>query len=257
VNAASLFLLLLLFSCGTVFKKAPRQGKTVFSYSDVSGQYGLVREVKLLKNKLITRSQITASVGNSSKILEKTITVSQLGSIKENTKRLVTLRPQASEFTVWLEGKRFFSKMQLNPETKKMDITLENPELKTGSVQSVPFPKGRYFCFYSQVPDCLYHNSYLTRAQDTPNHPFEFYIVWDNYPYIQDQLSNVGKNLFAPATIKFEGFYKNLLRYVLEVEGQIILYHFTKSYDLVKMSWIAQGITVLPPGEEASSFGDE
>ena len=74
--------------------------------------------------------------------------------------------------------------------------------------------------------------------------------MWDSYPYIQDQLTRVGKSLFAPASVKFDGVIKNHFRYIVEIEGQVLLYQFTKSFDLVKVAWISQGITIAPPGEE-------
>ncbi len=63
-------------------------------------------------------------------------------------------------------------------------------------------------------------------------------------------MAKVGKNLFAPASVKFDGENNGLFRYIVEVEGQEVLYEFTKSYDLVKVVWISQGITIAPPGQE-------
>jgi len=47
---------------------------------------------------------------------------------------------------------------------------------------------------------------------------------------------------------------KRILRFVVEVDGQSILYHFSKSFDLVRMFWIAQGISVIPPGEDSTDI---
>jgi hypothetical protein len=60
----------------------------------------------------------------------------------------------------------------------------------------------------------------------------------------------VGRNLFSQASIHFDKMEKDLLRYEVEIDGQLVLYYFSKEYDLVKIVWIAQGLTVLPPGEE-------
>lgn len=232
-------------------KGKPREGKIVYNYNDVAGKFGFVREHKLLKNKLISRTQIT----NSGKVLEKSILVSELGSVKQSKKRLVTLRPKASEFTVWFEGKKYFSKTKLNIKDKSLTVQYDSPETGVRS-ESVPFPKSRFFCYYSQIPECLYHNTLLTQAYDSKA-AFDFYFIWESYPFNQEQFSHLGKNLFSKATLKYEGIDKNLLRFIVEVEGQIILYHFSKSFDLVKISWIAQGITVLPSGEDISSLDEE
>lgn len=251
----TLLTLFALVSCGSLSTGKPQEGKVSYSYNDVSGRFDLVREHKLIKKKLLSRVQIVSSASGVSKVLEKSIVVSQLGSVKLNKKRLMVLRPSASEFTVWLEGKKYFSKTKLNTKTKSLDVQFESPE--TGLKQeSKRFPNSKNFCYYSQIPECLYHNSLLPQALDTDK-KLEFYIVWESYPFTQDQFSHVGKNLFSKASIRFERTEKKLLRFIVEVEGQMILYHFSKSFDLVKVSWIAQGITVLPAGEELTSLDEE
>lgn len=231
-------------------KGKPREGKTLFTLTDVEGSYRLQREFKEIKQKLVTRHQVLNKESSSSRVLEKSILVSKIGSIKGKKARLVTLRPEAADFAVWLEGKKYESKMRINPATKSMRVTLDSPETKWQGTSEVKFPKGKYFCFFNQLPECLYHNYLLIQASEKKKQRFDFFIVWDGYPYIQDQLNQVGRNLFSPATLKFDGVIKNHFRYIVEVEGQIILYQLTKSFDLVKISWIAQGITVVPPGEE-------
>ncbi len=243
--------LFILASCGSVLSGKPREGRTLYSYNDIAGKFGLVREHRLLKNKLISRTQIT----NSGKVLEKSVLASETGSVKQNNKRIMVLRPVASEFSVWLEGKKYFSKTKLNAKNKSLNIQYDSPETGVKS-ENVSFPKGRYFCYYSQIPDCLYHNTLLTQAYNSKA-VSEFFVIWESFPFTQEQFSHIGKNLFSKASIKYEGLDKNLLRFIVEVEGQIILYHFSKSFDLVKISWIAQGITVLPAGEDISSLDDE
>jgi len=243
--------LLFLTSCSSLIAKgSPKEIKLSYSYIDGSGKLVLNREHKLLKNKLISRTQIAANQGSSLKPLEKSIMVSQIGTIQENNKRVMVMRPLASEFTVWLEGKRYDSKMHLDSRTKSMIVELNSPEEKWKGKSSIPVPKGKQFCFFSQIPDCLYHNLFLTKALERKGESFPFHVVWDGYPYIQDQFSGVGSKLFSTATVKFDGDQNKSLNYLVEVDGQSILYHFSKSFDLVRMFWIAQGISVIPPNEE-------
>jgi hypothetical protein len=239
-------------SCGSTqvdFK--PHAGKAVFSYVDESGTFNYVRESKIIKQKLVSRTQLVDRKGSGSRLLEKTVMVSQIGSIKtKGSKRLLTVRPSASEYSVWLEGKKYISRMQIQPSSKSMKVTLESPEPKWQGTTQVPFPKARYFCFYNQIPECLYNNYLLVSASKNETQRFDFYVIWESYPYVQDLLTKVGRNLFAPASVKFDGEIKGLFRYIVEVEGQAILYQFTKNYDLVKVAWISQGITIAPPGQE-------
>jgi hypothetical protein len=244
--------LLLFISACSSYKDEPRQGKTTYSYTDVSGTFKLSRESKTVKNKIVTRNQILSSRGSTNRVLEKSVLVSQVGSIKTKQTRLLTVRPMASEFTVWLEGKKYTSRMKLLSQKKSMQLSLDGPEARWQGTSEIKFPPGKYFCFFNQIPECLYHNYLLVKANQQINRKLDFYVIWDGYPFIQDQLTGVGQRLFAPAGLKFEGEFQGYFRYIIEVEGQMILYQFTKSFDLVKISWIAQGMTIVPPGEEVA-----
>ncbi len=131
-----------------------------------------------------------------------------------------------------------------------MEISLDGPDLKSKGDREVKLPKGKYFCFYNQISECLYHNNILQRANQKRSDKIDFYVIWDSYPFVQEQYAGVGQQLFTPASLKFDGEIKNLFRYILELEGQAILFQFSKSLDLVKVAWVSQGITVSPPGEE-------
>ena len=75
--------LLLISSCASsTFQGSPREGRTTFAYVDESGSFKLVRESKTIQKKIVTRSQIIDSKGSASRVLEKSIVVSQVGSIK-------------------------------------------------------------------------------------------------------------------------------------------------------------------------------
>jgi hypothetical protein len=221
-----------------------------YSYVDAGGSYSYLRDLKIADKKIITRNQILDPKGSGSQLLEKSIMVSKVGSIKTPKARLLTVRPEASEYVVWLEGKRYVSKMQLNPSKKNLSIELESPESRWQGRTEEVFPKGKYFCFFGQIPECLYHNFLLKNALTQENQRLDFYVIWESYPFVQDMLTRVGKKLFAPATVKFDGEINGLFRYIVEIEGQVVLYQFTKSFELVKVAWISQGITIAPPGQE-------
>lgn len=251
-----LCLLFLLCSCAVFKSKGPKDGKRVFSYQDVTGSYRMQREIKTIKNKIVARNQLMLASGNA-KVVEKSVTVAEIGSIQDGKKRVMVVRPTASEFIVWLEGKRYQSRMKLVPEKKSIRVTLESPEKQWQGTSDILVPKGRFFCFYSQLAECLYHNRLLESAQEDRKQEYGFYIVWDNYPYLQEQLSGVGTNVFSAATVKFDGEIKKRFRYIIEVEGQVLLYHFSTSFALEKIAWISQGITMVPPGEEENDIDNQ
>ncbi len=247
----SIWLLILFVGCSShFFQGEPRLGKSTYSYVDESGSFNLIRESKLLDKKLVTRNQMVQKTGAGAKILEKSVLLSRLGSIKLKNSRLLTVRPEASEYTVWIEGKKYFSKMNINPSQKSMTLTLDSPEPNWKGTSDISFPKGKYFCFFNQIPECLYHNYLLSNSKNADNKKMDFFVIWDNYPFISDLLTAVGRKLFAPATVKFDGEINHLFRYIVEIENQVILYQFSRSFDLVKVAWISQGITIAPPGQE-------
>jgi hypothetical protein len=135
-----------------------------------------------------------------------------------------------------------------------MLVELNSPEEKWKGKTSVAIPKGRLFCFFSQIPDCLFLSQLLSKSLKAKSELLNFNVVWDGFPYIQDQYASVGSKLFSAATVKYDGEDKKNLRFVVEVDGQSILYHFSKSFDLVRMFWIAQGISVIPPGEDSNDI---
>jgi hypothetical protein len=241
----------LFVSCSSyIFKGKPREGKTAYAYIDEGGAFGLIREAKTVDKKIVSRIQILDRKGAGNRLLEKSVMASQIGSIRSNRVRLLTVRPLASEYTVWLEGKKYISRTKLNQVKKSLTLTLESPETRWNGTEDIPFPKGKYFCFYNQIPECLYHNSLLTISRENEAQEFNFYVVWDSFPYVQEMYTNVAKNLFTPATLKFDGEINGVFRYIVELEGQSIFYQFSKSFDLIKIAWVTQGITVAPPGQE-------
>ncbi len=243
-------LIFLLFSCSSTSLVAPKNYKKSFSYHDVSGKFYLEREGKFLKNTLVTRSKLFSLKNH--KTLEKSIVVSRLGTTGDQGSRVVALMPLASDFEVWLEGKKYSSKLRIDTKSKKMNLTTEGlaSSEKWYGKTAISFPRSKYFCFYNQIPDCLYQLGFLQKSRLRNDQHLSFFVVWDSFPYVQNQLSNVGRNLFSQASIHFDKMEKDLLRYEVEIDGQLVLYYFSKEYDLVKIAWIAQGLTVLPPGEE-------
>jgi hypothetical protein len=246
-----LILFLSLCSCaGLVPQASPKQEKRIFGYHDVSGKWALSREHKIIKKKLVSRVVIAQNLGTTGKHLEKSVVVSQVGTIQGKRGRIPTVRPFAVEYSVWLEGKEYKSQMKLDPAKKSMTVDLDSPEARWKGRSSIRFPKGDQFCFFSQLAECLHFNQLLYRAQAQAEKPIPFLIVWDSFPYVKELYSGVGGTLFASAAISFAKESQGVLHFEVEVDGQTLLYQFSKSHELVRMFWISQGISILPPGEE-------
>jgi hypothetical protein len=227
-----------------------KEDHSTYNYLDSSGTYKLVRESKKVSQKIVTRQQMMDDKKGGGKLIEKSIIVSRIGSIKNKSSRLLILRPEASEYTVWLEGKKYSSRLELNPRGKTMKLMMESPEKRWQGTSEVTFPKGKYFCFFNQLPECLRLNFLLSRALEQKSQRFHFYLIWDSYPYVQEIFNQVGTKLFTPASVKYDGTINGLLRFVVELDGQVVVYQLNRSFHFIKMAWISQGVTIAPPGEE-------
>jgi hypothetical protein len=225
-----------------------RNNAKTYSYRDVSGQFEYAREVKLEKAKLASRVQVMASGEQKDKLLEKTFAISSIGSVKTNRGRALAIRPEISQHTVWLEGKRYFSQMKMNLKKRKLEVIMESPESKWNGTKELTLPKGRIFCFYSQLPECLVASGLLVRNQNSRN-PVYFYLIWDSWPYHQEHFTGLTASAFVKASVSLERKEKNVLRHVVEVNGQIMNLHFSNDGSFIRMFWTTQGLSIIPPGE--------
>ncbi len=128
---------------------------------------------------------------------------------------------------------------------------MDSPEAKWRGVQKIKFPKGAQFCYFSQLAECLAHTGLIGKMVARPHEKFPITVIWDSYPYLLDQLQNIQNIVFARAEVYLDEVEKSVYRIGLDVSGQSIFYHFSKSWELVKMSWVVQGITLMSPSEAA------
>lgn len=243
------FLLLFIVSCSsTGSNKIPQDGLRHFNYHDVSGDFKISREKKTINKKVVNRSIISARDGL--KIFEKSITVSQPGTIKSRNGRTKTFRPMASDYEVWLDGKLHKSSLRIDVKNKSMKAVIMEPGKKK-RFESIAFPRHEQFCFFNQIPECLAYNGVLATVINAKK-VREFFVVWDSWPYQTEMLSSIKRDLFIGAQARYEGKDKDGHRIAIDIGGQLILYHFSESLELVKMAWVAQGITLLPIGQSIS-----
>ncbi len=230
-----------LISCSSS-QRTNFSGTSLFSYKDPSGEYLLKRDVLDKPSKIQVRQQLLTPVRSSRKPLEKSITISQIGSIKSKKGNRLSVRPYISQFSIWFEKKKYFSQFKLNKQDKTLDLIMKSPEAKWNKTISEKFPPGTVFCWFSQIPECVRRAGFLSRQKYSAN---EFVVVWDSYPYYTEQYQNVPSNIFSPAVIKYDGSKGGNLKFNVEVNQQLLIYHFSSSYEFEKMFWISQGITII------------
>jgi hypothetical protein len=245
-------LFLLLVSCASPpqsnLKKVRSNNGQVFAYRDVSGEFEIAREVKVAKQQLAGRTRIFSMGNEGERLLEKTFTISNVGSVKTRTGRSVAVRPELSQHTVWLEGKQYFSQLKLNSKRKTLEVLMQSPEKKWNGKKEIKVPKGQIFCFYSQLPECLVASRLTEKANSTGTR-VRFIIVWDSYPYHQEHFSGLKDSPFSMASLGRE----TANSYLVEFNGQSISIHFSKDGMFARLLWTSQGISILPPAEMQDS----
>jgi hypothetical protein len=226
---------------------------TTFTYQDVGGEFEQNREIRFEKKRLATRTQIMSPTNSGERMLEKTFAVSSYGSVKTKQGRVPAMRPLLSQHTVWLEGKKYFSQLKLDPVTKRMRVIMQSPETKWTGSKDIRVPKGTVFCFFSQLPECLAISGLLNEVKTKRRPRATFHLVWDSYPYHQEHFSGLPATAFSVARLTLEKAEALRTRFDVEVEGQTLSLHFSKSGEFARMFWTTQGISLLPPGEAAKT----
>lgn len=213
-------------------------GTTSFILNDQNGSYILKREVRTTKNLLITRTKIY-NPNTSSEPLETSVTVSKAGKLKK--KGEIALLPHESQFKVWLEKQKFTSRLKTDSAQRKFVVQTKSPEKSFNGVKEFNIPKARYFCFFSQLPDCLAYQNLLLKARSGK---IPIYIIWDAFPFHAEQYDGLKRELVSLASFYFVQKDRDSLKFELDLGNQIVIYHFDKKLKFEKLFWIAQGITL-------------
>lgn len=236
-------LVFLLTSCSALAPKRlsarPQSSATSYKLKDRTGEYLLKRYVKAVGNKVANKNEVFAEA-EGSEPLEKTVVVSELGSVRAKVGSRPALRPNASEHVIWFDKKRYFTSMKVDTKSKSLNARMESPEKDWTGNKSFPFPKGAAFCFFSQVPECVKAHGYL-EARDAPR---EIQIIWDSYPYHAELYNGISSGPFTKGIWAYDKKMDGNFRFGLLVEGQLILYDFDKSFMLRNVYWVAQGYSL-------------
>lgn len=246
VYLKTLFLLFVLISCSSkrIQTDLGFDDESNYLYQEGNDEYQLSRRTGVIKtNRVVTKSKIYGG----SKELEKTITISRLGKLKTPSGSVTILRPDESERTVWLDGQKFSSRMKLDLQRKAMIVDLNSPLKEWQGRREVRFPKGTgVYCFFSQIAECVKATGFLKMSKSKKSGELNFHVIWDGYPFFQQQYRNIQEAVFSPAKITYEGRnQKDETRYNLAVSGQNLFFHFGDKGDLRKVFWISQGVSMI------------
>lgn len=231
-------------SSGTDTSSLVGNSKTRFKLTDKAGEFVVYRENGRSSSKFISKRQVLPFDDDKSKVLEQGIAISKIGAVGKDFK---IMRPYKSQYSVWFDGKKYQTNISLDEKARKLDVKLKSPEKQWNGVQSFSFPDSKsIYCFFSQVLECAAITGYFSRVLEKKRGQMNFYIIWDGFPYFQEQYLNVPDTLFSKAQFNYDG--KNKLgesRFSLKFGGQVIFLLLDKKNKFVKKFWITQGLSMV------------
>jgi hypothetical protein len=245
-----LVILTLLISCAKIGNKKGLSTRLdvssgTYELSDNSGKFILERESGFAnKGKDFVVKTLVKNKDGKGKVLERSVTISNFGTLKGKVR---VLRPKVSQYSVWFDGKKYFSEFNLNIKKKSLDLKMISPEPQWKGEKSFPFPKGTgVYCFFSQLIECVKATGFLNLSSGKGAGEMNFHIIWDGYPYIQEQYLNLPGEVFSQAVFKYDGVTaKGDYKFTLFFQGHSIFYFLNKLGVLTKLFWVSQGMTLV------------
>jgi hypothetical protein len=221
--------------------------KATYNLNDNSGKFSMVREsaYKAATHEWIIKKKIYDPAIGESRPLETSVLISSVGTLKEKYK---VLRPKISQYTVWFEGKEFFNEMKINIAKRAMDLTFRSPETQWNGTKQIPFPPANGpFCYFGQLAECMKIIGFTGRAIEKKSGKLHLNIIWEGYPYFQEQYSNIPNELFTPATLEYDGVLdsRHEHRFILDIGNQSLFLVLNRESELLKMFWVAQGLSIV------------
>ncbi len=248
-------------SCSTQIKSLKKNlnaGTSKYSYVDRNGNFLVNRTTGFMKEneRYFVKRQMEIIGKNKDNIIEQSVTISAAGLVKNKT---AILRPEESEFSIWFDGKKYTSKLILNKKKKAFDLKTTGPTDNDNTSRTIKFPSSKMIsCFYSQLTECLMLNGFLKEAIKKEAGAIRLYIVWDGYPFFQEAYNDLPNELFSMGQVSYDGKLKaDEIRFSLNVGNQNILFVVNEDGHLLRIFWIAQGVTQVRSDLRDAEDGEE
>ena len=254
--AKHLVFLGVVFSCSSFKKgeyaipqkfKRPVYSKT-YELVDKAGRFSVHREVgKSKKDRDYVVKKRVYSQDEKRGVIERSIAIATPGRLKN----INILRPKIAQYVVFFNKEKYFSELKLDIKNKSMLLRVESPEEQWNGVQKIPFPRGTgVFCFFSMIVECAASTGFIEKAIQKGNGKMRFHIIWDGYPYMQEQYRYLPDKIFSPAELVFEGNSESGdKKFSLFTEGQTIFYVVQPEGILKKIFWISEGMSMVEMGK--------
>jgi hypothetical protein len=219
------------------------KSNSTFNITDKNGKYILERDSGLNSQKQLVLKQKTAQMTDD-KIIEQSIVISTPGTLK---KTVPLLRPFRSQYSIWFEGKKYFTETRLDPGKRGIVLKLISPDKDWNGERFVELPKGTgAFCYFTQLIECVRFSTFIDQAIEKTSGEMNLHIIWEGYPFFQQQYPDMSEELVSAATFSYDGKNENgEHRFSLKFQGQSIFYLLDDKLSLTKMLWVSQGLSQI------------
>lgn len=238
---------LLVVACSSTKKVAEMSPvKSDYEFRDKSGSYHLKRESGPIAKdrKLFAVKQVLTGKSSEGRqeVMERSVVVTRAGKMKGR----FVWRPEKSEYVVWFDGQEYSTKTYINEKIRGLKVVIENPDVNNNKSIDYPFPDGTgVFCYFSQVIECASSIGFIAQAIGVGNGQMNFHIIWEGYPYFQQQYVGIPEEIVSTATLSYDGeSEQGIRRFSLSIANQVIFYQLNKMNELHAIFWPAQGLSV-------------
>ncbi len=216
--------------------------EVTYKQLEVSGEYITESISGFGKNKEFIKKQKIVSSQNRSKVFEKNIVISKRKAINSQVTFLV---PYKYEATYYLNNDIYTVTGELDLKKKEIVYNLNSPEYKWLGQKSYQIQDNvKAICFYATIIECGIVSGFISKAIERKNGDMNFHVLWESYPYFQEQYLNMPKEILSQAVLSYDQLdKKGNYRFLLSVGGQSIVYILNKKLDIIGHYWTAQGLS--------------
>ena len=241
MNKINLFFIFI--SCTSIQEKNKKLLTSTRNYiqKEEFGEYFVNRNSGLIKGRNFAVKKTLLNQKNK-KELEKSIVISKITNI---TPKIQLLLPVTSETTIYMKKHKYISKMEFDYKNRTLKNKTISSEKKWNKEHTFKLPKGNgNFCFYSNIIECLHVSGLFEKSITKGYGQMNFYLIWDAYPYFQEQFVNIPNDPFARASLIYDGRSKNgRYRFSLEVAGQTQFFTLNKNKNIQRHDWPSQNFS--------------
>ena len=224
------------------FNAELKSQKLRFKLTDVSGSYVLNSSTGFGKDREYIKKERLVSAKSKNEVFEKTIIISKKRKFNKDVQFLAPLKYESSYY---LQKDLYTVSGRIDYSKREIIYNLNSPEFKWLGQKRFMIPKQvKALCFYGNIIGCAKVSGFISKSIEMKNGDMNFHILWESFPYFQEQFLNLPKEIIAFAVLAYDGVdKKGNFRFLLTTGGQSQVYLLNKKLDMVGHFWTAQGLS--------------